>query len=225
LKAEKCPRRFDLFHGSFSTAHPIHARFGYKNGENHAVARRLLMGDAMLTKATKTSSRAFTLVELMTVVMIVGVLATVATYGVRKYVLSAKKAEAVSMLTQIRAAEEAYRDEMFVYLGGNNLSVWHPSASGQGKRSWDFSPNAMTAFFDQLGVRSDGPVGYSYTVFAGVAGTALPTSPMNRTVAFPAATGPYYIAMARADLNGDGSFTYAVCHSDSSEIYVEDDTF
>jgi prepilin-type N-terminal cleavage/methylation domain-containing protein len=225
LKAEKCPRRFDLLHESFATAHPIHASFGYKNAENQAVARPLLMGDAMLTKATKTSSRAFTLVELMTVVMIVGVLATVATYGVRKYVLSAKKAEAVSMLTQIRAAEEAYRDEMFVYLGGNNLSVWHPSESGPGKRGWGYDPNAMTAVFRDLGVSSDGPVAYSYTVFAGVAGTTAPTIPSNQRFSVPAATGPFYIAMARADLNGDGSFTYAVCHSDSAEVFVEDNTF
>src|SRR5688572_11890053 len=138
--------------------------FRRENGQNHGVARGLLMKVAMLMKADRNSKRAFTLVELMAVVAIVGILATLGTYGVRKYVLAAKKAEAVSMLTQIRAAEEAYRDEMFVYLGGTNFSVWHPSESGPGKRDWGFSPNAMTTVFNQLGVRSDGPVGYSYTV-------------------------------------------------------------
>lgn len=179
----------------------------------------------MLTKADRSSMRAFTLVELMAVVAIVGILATLATYGVRRYVLSAKKAEAVSMLTQIRAAEEAYRDEMFVYRGGNNFTVWHPSESGPGKRDWGYDPNGMTDVFNELGVRPDGPVGYSYTVYAGTTGNTPPALPTNQRFSVPAATGPFYIALARADLNGDGSFTYAACHSNSSEIFVENDTF
>ena len=79
----------------------------------------------------------FTLLELMTVVVIVGILATLATYGVRKYTLQAKKSEAISMLTQIRAAEEAYRDETFQYLGLDDFDVWHPTSTPDtGKRGW-----------------------------------------------------------------------------------------
>jgi type IV pilus assembly protein PilA len=46
-------------------------------------------------------TRGFSLVELMVVVMIVGVLAVLGTYGVRKYVASAKTAEARNSLGQI----------------------------------------------------------------------------------------------------------------------------
>jgi prepilin-type N-terminal cleavage/methylation domain-containing protein len=169
--------------------------------------------------------RGFTLVELMTVVAIVGVLATLSTYGVRKYMLQAKKAEAVSMLTQIRAAEEAYRDETFQYLGASNFSVWHPTSTPTpGKRDWGATTTMGTTYLNPLGVRPDGPVSYSYAVTAGLSGGALPTIPTTKTWSFPTPTGPYYIAMAKADLDGDGRYTYALSHSDTSEIYL-DETF
>jgi type II secretory pathway pseudopilin PulG len=165
------------------------------------------------------------LIELMTVVGIMGILAALATYGVRKYVLSAKKAEATSMLTQIRAAEEAYRDETFKYLGGT-FGVWHPTNTpSPGLRGWESATTTMgTDVFAPLGVKPDGGVAYSYAVVAGTVGSALPTIPTAKPFSLPAPTGPFYIAMAMADLDGDGVFTYAVSHSDTSEIYV-DETF
>jgi hypothetical protein len=32
---------------------------------------------------------------------------------------------------------------------------------------------------------------------------------------------PYYVAVAKADLNGDGTFSYVLSHSFSNELYVE----
>ena len=172
------------------------------------------------------AERGFTLIELMVVVVIVGVMAALATYGVRKYVRAAKQSEATGMLTQIRAAEEAYREESFTYLGLATASSWHPvSTPAEAKYSWDTSTTVGNTVFRPLGVRPDGPVMYAYTVVAGAAG-ATPASVVmaTRTLTFPTATDPYYVAMARADLDGDGQFTFAVSYSGSSEISL-DDTF
>jgi type IV pilus assembly protein PilA len=61
---------------------------------------------------SRLKNRGFTLIELMIVVAIVGILAVLAIYGVRKYISNAKTAEARNSLGQIgKDAQTAYERE------------------------------------------------------------------------------------------------------------------
>ena len=136
-----------------------------------------LRSSALALNAASSRARVsgFTLIELMVVVVIMGVLAALATFGVRRYVLEAKKAEAASMITQIRAAEEAYRDETFAYVGMSNFELWHPENEPEARvYSWTKSTVVFDTVFAPLGVQPTGGVQYSYCVVAGGVDDSIP---------------------------------------------------
>jgi hypothetical protein len=66
-------------------------------------------------------------------------------------------------------------------------------------------------------------VSFTYGVVAGRTGDSFPTLPTNKSDwNFPSsASEPFYIAFAVGDLDGDGTFSYAIAHSLTTEIYFE----
>jgi prepilin-type N-terminal cleavage/methylation domain-containing protein len=185
---------------------------------------------------TRRSKSGFTLIEVMVVVVIVGVLATLGTYGVRNYLLSAKTSEAISMMTTIKTAEEAYKAETFVYLDVStsfNVGNFHPtSAPTNTKFNWRLATDTNASRnFRTLGVEPDGPVYFTYAVVATAPGAAAPSLPTTKTLAqFGLPSSPdrwQYIAVAMGNLDGSSGSasrnTYVLSHSYSAEVYVENE--
>ena len=169
--------------------------------------------------------RGVTLVELMAVVVMVAILATLAAYGVRKYVFAAKASEAYTMINAIKAAEEAYRDETFVYLNvseGDLNSLYPMNKPGNGRTHWN-NPNGNNYNnWQTLGVDSSTAVQFGYAVVAGAAGGTPPNpGTTERAFNWPATTEPWYVIKAVGDRDEDGIKAIVVAHSFSSEVYVE----
>jgi type II secretory pathway pseudopilin PulG len=172
----------------------------------------------------------------MTVVVIIGILSALATYGVRRYINSAKSSEAREMILSIKAAEEAFREETYQYLptagslNGTSELYPHVCASktpGKFKIAWDAQDVSckQAKAFRTLGVVSTSPVMYGYAVgIPASVGATMPALPLKTAFAWGTPpTGPAFAVLAMGDVDGNGTFSKFVGSSLTDEIYSEDE--
>jgi type IV pilus assembly protein PilA len=178
-----------------------------------------------VSRPVRKSERAFTLIELLTVVVIVGVLATLGLVSYRKFITSSKTSEAIYMVGSIRAAEESYRAETMQYLNvSQGFSKYYPAEKpGAFKTAWGDSTfgHSDNAQWMQLGARPDSPVYYGYKVAAGLAGQTPPALGIAVSPTWPATTEPWYVIEAKGDVDGNGVFSFVTGSSFTGEVYVE----
>ncbi len=168
-------------------------------------------------------ARGFTLTELMVVVTLVGIMATLGVVSFRSQVSSASSAEAVTVIQAIRAAQEAYRGENQVYLNVSTANLWYPTDTyGDVAYSFVVTGHSDYARWQRLGPQVTRPVKFRYLVNAGAPGQALPDLHIDGTSpSWPTPTEPWYVVQARADHGGDNVFCNALASSFNSEVYIE----
>jgi type II secretory pathway pseudopilin PulG len=169
----------------------------------------------------------------MAVVAIMGVLAAVAIASFRRRAYSSSVAHAQIVLKAIGAAQERHRSLNQVYLDvsipmENANQGWYPvetvpvgtKVRFQAPAHADYSPAGRQGW-RHLNPSVTQPVGFSFRVNAG-----LPSTPINNVAladpsfafAANAGTEPWYVAQARADSDGDGTFCVVVATSFMQEV-------
>jgi prepilin-type N-terminal cleavage/methylation domain-containing protein len=171
-------------------------------------------------------SRGFTLVELLTVVTIVGILSAVAIVLVGGHVKAARTTEALSMVQSIRAAEESYRAENRSYLNvSGTLQNFYPVSTPDGK---------SRAFYQEGGKDLDrnwnilhpsvaGPVRFVYAVVAGAYGETPPVPDVTDKPTFAKAQAPFYVIQAAGNFDNDSVYCIVAATSFGAETYVENE--
>jgi type IV pilus assembly protein PilA len=152
---------------------------------------------------------------MMIVVIIVGVLATLAIVGYRKLIVSSHVSEATSMVNNIRAAQEAYHSETLQYAGISQSVVTGPFYPSNAPvetlvTAWGAPCTGCVAGMDWslLPLHVDGPVMFGYATTAGPANTAPGDASVTvngATLTFPSPSPvDWYIVAATCDLDNSG---------------------
>lgn len=165
----------------------------------------------------------FTLVELMIVVAITGVLASLAIPAFSSYKKRARGWQAEELLQSIGVKQEAYRAEFGQYFNvsacawalqpANNCFI--PNAGGMdGTRSVLFPAGTL---FDTLGVNPGGGVYFGFTTWAGAPnGATAPPPALNMAPDF------WWVAQAKADFDQDGTPMIFELTSQSRRVWYSD---
>ena len=181
--------------------------------------------------------RGFTLIEMMIVVAIIGILASLAVVGYRRLITSSHVAEATNMVQNIRVAQEGYHAETQQYA---NISLdvagpYYPSNAPTGAQvtAWGAPCTVCIAGMDwsMLPLHVDGPVLFGYATTAGPANTAPADASVTvngQVLAFPSpSTVDWFIVSAKCDLDSDGKDpdTRVYTTSWANQVYVDSEGY
>ena len=124
------------------------------------------------------TQKGFTLVELMIVVAIIGILASIAVPAYGNYVRRGKIAEATTNLSSLRVNMEQYYQDNRTYLNGAACGVAMPTAPAvQYFTITCVAPTANTFTITATGTAAGGMASFAYTINEQNAKTSTITAP------------------------------------------------
>ena len=165
----------------------------------------------------------------MITVVIVGILAGLATFGVKKFMASSKSAEPVQVIRQIKTGQEQYKAETFTYLdvsGNHTLTSYYPVATPSSKvAGWGDVTTAQGKAFRELGVTMDAGVRFTYACGAGGPSDSVPSANVSYAVTnWPTAvSNQWFVVRAIGDLDDDGIQSVFASSSFTGQIIVDKD--
>jgi len=171
--------------------------------------------------------RGFTLVELLAVVSIMGILATIGLTSFLGHMRQARTAEVRATVQAISAAQERFRAEHLQYfdVSGGDLTRYYPTTE-PGDTLYNFygqTGGNDAANWARLRPQITGPVRFGYATVAGLPGADYPTLALSTTVSWPEAVGPWYVVQASGDQDQDGVRAVAVATSFSNIVAWENE--
>jgi prepilin-type N-terminal cleavage/methylation domain-containing protein len=187
------------------------------------------------TITSRANLRAFTLVELMVVVTIVGILAVIGLASFRARVFGSKTSDGLAMMQSIRAAEERWRADNLTYLNVSRSGNWYPALpTTRTKRSFFNAGTCGVPVSDTddcrwklLNPAVTGNTEFGFILTAGYPDNAMTTpdakaKPTNWS-GWPANGDHWFVLQAIADADGDGTYAKLVSSSIRGDVYVENE--
>ncbi len=176
----------------------------------------------------RARARGFTLIELSIVVVLVGVLAVIAVLGYRRYIATARSAEAKQVTAGIRIAQEAFKSEKGIYAAVSmDETSYYPAATpGKFVTAWGGACGNCAAgdtnAWHKLGFHPAEPVMFGYATIADVGANAGGfAGPLNGGSVPLRATDPFYVTVAWGDTDGDGVPCTVTSYSTSNQLVVQ----
>ena len=173
--------------------------------------------DGVTNRQRSSRAQGTTLIELMIVVVILGVLAAIATIGYKRYVARARLSEADAMLAELAAKQQLYFMEMGAYVparADDNLTQPSPDEAAtafipispadpsfESARTPQNVPNPLPSPWSRIGLRPRWNQLYcTYLVNAGPASQG-PQGGIGQQMWTATPTVPWFYAVAACNLN------------------------